>query len=75
MKGNRNAALALKLVRIHDELLRVVGFQVKAVRLLQERVDQGRFPVVNMGDNCNIPKFHIRRKMPGFSRQARKWPE
>src|SRR3989344_1112598 len=56
---NHNPALALQLIAIHNKIAGIF-FCFKYFRLPQERVNERRFPVIYMSDNCNISnlKWH-----------------
>ena len=50
---DRDAALALEVVRVHDALDEVL-VRGKRAGLAQQLVDQGRFAVVDVGDDCDV---------------------
>ncbi len=53
LRENGDAALPLELVRVHDALLDfLVGPESAA--LMEHGVDQSRFPVVDVGDDCEV---------------------
>ena len=50
---DRDPALALQIIGVHDALLDRLVF-TEHTALLQKPVDQGRLAVVDVGDNCYI---------------------
>ena len=53
---NRDAALLLQFVGVQDPLAHQLAFAVLAA-LAQQTVDQGRFAVVDVGNDGNIPNI------------------
>ena len=54
---NRYSAFALQLVAV-QRALDCLGTGIVAARLLQQPVDQGRFAMIDMGNNCDVTDFH-----------------
>ena len=66
-----DAALALQLVRVHDALhVLLVGAEDAA--LPEHGVDQGGLPVVDVGDDGDVPEVHkpsiLPRERPAAAR-------
>ena len=53
LRENRNPALTLQIVRVQQAFL--CQFRItEQSALLHQRIDEGRFPMVNVGDNGNV---------------------
>ena len=69
-----DAALALLVHRVHDAFAHACDVAVH-VGLFQDRVDEGRLPVVHMGDDGDISKIraaHTSYCPPGIKKAARR---
>jgi hypothetical protein len=53
LRQNRDTALALNIVRVHHARCNLL-ILAENLTLLQQRVYQSRFTMVNVGNNCNI---------------------
>ncbi len=69
-RENGDAALALQVVGVHHALGHLLVL-AEGAGLAQELVDQRRLPMVDMGDDRDIPNRHMfRRGMCGFRKGA-----
>ena len=65
-RQNGNAALFLLVVGVHDAFATLLT-TVQSTGLLQQFINQGRFPVVNVGDDGNISEIIDHREGLGES--------
>ncbi len=59
LRKNRNPALSLDLIAIHDKITSLCDFPKPRVGLAQQCVNESCFPVINVSDDCYIPYIHI----------------
>jgi len=62
--GDRDAAFALEVARVHDQAVLAAGELVEVLGpehagLVEEAVGQGGFAVVDVGNDCDVTEIHL----------------
>ncbi len=60
LRQDRDALFLLEVTGVHQALDRVVAAMRQRTRLPQHRVDEGRFPMVDVCHDGDIPEIHVR---------------